>query len=341
MPIKVGVVGFGFMGKMHTNIWGTHPDVELTAICDPNVDALSKDKLVTEGNLATGSVETIDLDKIAKYSDYDKFLDHERLDVVDICLPTFLHCDHTVRALDSGKHVMCEKPIALTLEEADKMINAAKKSNKSLFIAHCIRFWPEYAWLKQAVDEERYGKVKAAIFKRVSPLPGWGWNNWLLDQKRSGDAALDLHIHDTDFIYYLFGKPKDIYSQGASVLTSGTDIITTSYIYDDVPVVFAIGSWGSPGTYPFEMAFTVLCDQATIEYSINKTPTLTVYKTDGSTEQPELEPGDGYTREIEYFADCIKNGRKPTVVTSDDARYALELTLKEKNKASLAKMCIS
>ena len=197
---------------------------------------------------------------------------------------------------------------------------------------HCIRFWPEYAWLKQAIDEQRYGKVKTAVFKRVSPIPSWTWGNWILDESRSGNAALDLHIHDSDFIYYAFGKPQDVCSRGASVLTKGIDAITTQYIYDDVPVVLAIGSWGSPGTFPFEMSFTVWCEKATVEVTILKDPMLSVYKVDGTVEHPEVEKSDGYTNEIEYFLNCVKEGRKPEIVTPQDARNTLALVLEEIDK---------
>ena len=111
------------------------------------------------------------------------------------------------------------------------------------------------------------------------------------------------------------------------------DIITTHYIYDKIPLVTAIGSWGSPGSYPFEMAFTVLCDGATIDFSTSHSPMLSVYKTDGSVEQPQVESGDGYSREIDYFLSCIKNNQKPSIVTPQDARNSLELVLKEKENS--------
>jgi len=333
MSIKVGIVGFGFIGKMHLSVYLKNPDAEVVTICDLSKDALKKENLTKGGNIDLGEIDEKKLNQIAAYSDFDEFLNHDGLDLVDVCLPTYLHCDYTVRALGKGKHVICEKPMSLTLKEADKMIAAAEKSGKSLFIAHCIRFWPEYVWLKQAVDENRYGRVGAAIFKRVSPMPTWTWENWIIDEKRSGDAALDLHVHDTDFVNYLFGKPQEVFSRGAAVVTGGMDMITTQYIYKDVSMVLAIGSWGSPSNYPFEMAFTVLCEKATIEFSSSKKPTLIVYKADGSIEHPEVDKADGYTREIEYFLNCVKDGKKPTMVTPQDGRFAVEFVLREKKKA--------
>jgi len=334
MAVKVGLIGFGFMGKMHMSIYAKNPEAELVAICDATAERLTRESLAQGGNIDIGDLGDFDFEGLSKYSDFDKFIKHKDIDVVDICLPTYLHCEYTVKALQAGKHVICEKPIAMNVEQADRMIQTAEKAGKELFIGHCIRFWPEYAWLKQVVDQKRYGAVRSAIFKRVSTLPTWSWENWILDEKLSGDAALDLHIHDTDYISYLFGKPKDICSRGASVLTDGLDIITTHYIYDHVPLVLAIGSWGSPGAFPFEMAFTVLCEKATIKFSTSDSPALSVYTADGGVENPELDPTDGYAREIDYFLGCLKQGRKPETVTPQDARNALELVLKEIENAA-------
>lgn len=329
MAIKVGLLGLGFMGKMHMSIYANNKNAELVAICDSTAENLTKESLSRGGNIEIGDVGDFDFDSVPKYTSFDEFIKREDLDLIDICLPTYLHCEYSVKAFENGKHVICEKPIALDLDQADKMIAAADKAGKSLFIGHCIRFWPEYAWLKEALAEKRYGAAKSAMFRRMSPLPVTSWDNWSIDSKLGGDAALDLHIHDTDFVNYLFGKPSDVYARTASIMTSGLDIISTQYLYDDVPVVLAVGSWGSPGSYPFEMAYTILCEEATIEYSCCNSPTLSVYKKDGSTENPALAPGDGYAREIEYFLGCIRDGCKPAIITPESARDSLEIVLNE------------
>ena len=334
MPLKIGIAGFGFMGKTHLGVYSDNPDAEVVAICDASAAAIKN--LDRVGNIEVGGLEQVDFGAITVYTDYADFLAHDRLDIVDICLPTHLHCDHAIKAFTTNKHVICEKPISVTTEEADRMIAAAGKANKNLFIGHCIRFWPEYAWLKQAVDDKKYGAVKAAVFRRVSALPTWSSDNWLFDRKRGTNAVLDLHIHDTDFIHYLFGKPRKVYSRGTPVMTGGTDVISTHYIYDAVPVVSAFGSWGSPGGYPFEMTYTVFCEKATLEYSSRNNPTLSVYHIDGSVQQPDLGSEDGYTREIRYFLNCIKNRKGPAIITAEDAKYTLELVvLEEKGTACL------
>ena len=98
--------------------------------------------------------------------------------------------------------------MALTVTDCDRMIQAARKSGKILQIGHCVRFWPEYAKAKEIVDSGKYGRVVAAMFQRLGAAPGWSVDNWFINEKRSGGVALDLHIHDTDYVQYLFGMPK-------------------------------------------------------------------------------------------------------------------------------------
>ena len=167
----------------------------------------------------------------------------------------------------------------------------------------------------------------------MSPLPGW--NPWLRDQEAGGDAILDLHIHDTDFIYYLFGVPVDVQSQVTSVLTNVPDVVSTHYIYENVPVVHAIGSWGSPDGYEFEMSYTLLCENATIEYSSRHAPTVKVYNTDQTVTTPEMAEGDGYEHELYDFIDCIKQKNPCSVITPQDAYNALALVLKETASARI------
>jgi len=98
--------------------------------------------------------------------------------------------------------------MALTTAECNRMIRAAAKSGKVLQIGHCVRFWPEYAKAKEIVDSGQYGKVVAGMFQRLGSAPGWSVDNWFIDEARSGGVALDLHIHDTDYVQYLLGCPR-------------------------------------------------------------------------------------------------------------------------------------
>ena len=322
--IGVGLVGVGFMGKMH---FGVHQESErsrIVAICDVNEDKLNGDWSSIGGNIDDPSARSVDLTGINTYAKIGDLLKDPEVDLVDITLPTYLHSENTIKALKAGKHVLCEKPIALTLPKADRMLAAAAKAKGKFMVAQCIRWWPEYAKTRELIAEKKYGRVVSAVFQRVSPTPTWGWQNWLQDHKKSGGACIDLHLHDIDYINYLFGKPPSVTVTGVTKTSGGLDHMVTSYNYEtDNFMVVAEGNWMLHPAAPFEMSFTIVCDKATIVYSSAKEKTLVVYLKDGTEEYPDFTPGDGYHNEIEYFLACIENDDTPSVCTPAEAREAL------------------
>lgn len=328
--IKVGVVGIGFMGKMHFGVHQASRKSRVVAIADVNEDKLKGDWSSIAGNIDDPSAKNVDLTGIKTYSKAEDLIHDPDVDLVDITLPTYLHADYAVEALRAGKHVLCEKPIALTVAQADRMVAAARKAKGLFMVAHCIRFWPEYEVVKDIIDKKTYGRVYSATFRRVSPTPVWGWKNWLQKHKLSGGAAIDLHIHDIDFINYLFGKPRSVSAVGMTKTSGGVDHIVCNYTFRRKNLqVTAEGGWAMHPTFPFSMAFTIVCEKATIDYSSAKSPTLTIHTAEGKTLTPKVPAGDGYSREIDYFLDCIRKGEKPTRVTAEEARDALRVAWAE------------
>jgi predicted dehydrogenase len=197
---------------MHYRCWKARDDAQIAAICDANENIVEDSKKAV-GNIE-GAEDAVDFTGINIYSDFGKMLTEEKLDAVSIALPTFVHAQYTIEALVSGVHVLCEKPMGLNVTECESMMAAAKSSGKVLQIGHCVRFWPEYAKTKEIVAGGEYGRVLAATFQRLAATPTWSQDNWILNDERSGGVALDLHIHDTDFVQYLFGKPRAVCSFG-------------------------------------------------------------------------------------------------------------------------------
>ncbi|MHC4713766.1 MAG: Gfo/Idh/MocA family protein [Planctomycetota bacterium] len=331
--VKVGCVGVGFMGKMHFGVYKEHPSAKVVAIADVDEAKLSGDWSKIGGNIDDPSAKNVDLAGIKKYKDALELINDPDVELVDITLPTFLHAKYVIDALKAGKHVLVEKPIALTVADADKCVEAAKRAKGKFMIAHCIRFWPEYEYLAQLVRGKKYGRVRSAVFKRRSIAPVWGWQNWLMNAKRSGGAVMDLHVHDTDYIYYIFKAPKKVESAGVTGPSGGIDHIITNFDYGKNMLVTAEGGWVFHGSYPFEMAYTVVFDKATVEFSTSHSPTVKVYTSGGRVETPTIEPGDGYHREIDYFLNCIVKKTRPKVVTPRDARNAVYLVKAEEKSA--------
>lgn len=326
--LRIGVVGFGFMGRMHFRQWKALAGAEVVAICDANPN-IQEDTKRAVGNIA-GAEGEIDFTGIEPFQDFDQMLEKGRLDAISLTLPTYLHADYTEAALASGVHVLCEKPMALTTVDCDRMIRAARKSGKVLQIGHCVRFWPEYAKAKEIIDSGKYGKVVSAMFQRLGAPPGWSVDNWFIDETRSGGVALDLHIHDTDYVQYLFGMPKAVCSHGAKGSKGQLIHILTEYEYGQDKLVVAEGGWGMTTAFGFEMSFNLVLERATIVYDLTRTPMLRVCPADGEAFTPEVATGDGYARQTEHFLKAIRGESVPEITTLEQSRNSVRIVEAEK-----------
>ena len=326
--LRIGILGFGFMGNMHYNCYKDREDASVVAICDADAKRLHENNGVA-GNIS-GTKRTVDLTGIELFSNFGEMLQKANLDAVSITLPTYMHADFTCQALQAGVNVLCEKPMGLNITECDRMILAAEKSGKVLQIGHCVRFWPEYAKTKEIIDSDKYGKVYAATFRRLSSTPTWSHENWLLQSQRSGGMELDLHIHDTDYVQYLFGVPKYVGSCGVKSPNSGIDHIVTHYYYGGNKLVCAEGGWLMKPSFGFEMSFNIAMEEASIQFDCTRTPSFRICPQEGVSFTPELAPGDGYVREIDHFLRTIQGETLPEIITLESSREAVRIVTAEK-----------
>ena len=223
--VNVAIVGLGFMGQTHIKAYQKIPGARLHAVCDSVRSPVDGVLPGISGNI-TGS-DAIHLgDDVKAYKELDEVLADPEVDLVDLCVPTPVHHSQSLAALNSGKHVICEKPLARTSAQAREVVEAARTAKGLFMPAMCIRFWPEWAWLKQANDDGRFGKLLAARFRRVSEAPGWSRDVYFKGDQ-SGGALLDLHIHDSDFVQFLFGRPTSVLSIGLSRLSGAIDHVVT------------------------------------------------------------------------------------------------------------------
>ena len=329
---RLGIIGLGFMGKMHFRCYQALEDVQVVAICDTD-KAKFEDTGGAAGNIK-GAEAPLDFTDIDLYDDFDKMLAEANLDALSVTLPTYMHRDYAIKAMQAGVNVLCEKPMALNVEDGREMIAAAEQSGKLLQIGHCIRFWPEYAKTKEIVDSGQYGKVLAATFQRLSLTPTWSWESWLMDAAKSGSAALDLHIHDSDYVQYVFGMPKAVFSRAASGPSGDDDHIVTQYVYDDRCVITAEGGWSMAPAFGFEMSFNVLLEKATIVYDCTRDPAFRVCPADGDAYRPEVASGDGYSNEIEHFVKAVRGESVPDIITPAQSVDSVRLVLAEKHSAA-------
>jgi predicted dehydrogenase len=333
--VRVGIIGAGFIGRNHFNQYEKmKARAPVVALCDKDADRRAGDWSKVLGNLADDKGSKRDLGNIRPYTEWQELLADPQIDLVDICAPTFLHRDITVAALKAGKHVLCEKPMALSVEACDEMIAAARQSGRKLMIAQCIRFWPEYVYLKRCHDSGEYGRLRALSLRRQAGTPDYSLGNWIVNPELSGGAVLDLHVHDVDFALHLFGKPDSVVAQGYHRPGGGVDRVHAQWFYPGVDRVTQLeGAWDLPMGYKFNMGFTAVFEGGAIVYDMNPDVPLTIHRPKADPLRPDLPTKDAYYGEIEHLLDCIETGKDPSISTPQESRDAVAIALAEKESA--------
>ncbi len=332
-PVRVAVVGLGFMGVTHLRAHLDNPAAKVAAVCDAVRLPVNGVLKGVAGNIKKSDDINLGSD-VAVCKQLDEVLALPDIDLVDLCTPTPLHMEQAIAVLRAGKHVLCEKPMARTSAQARKIIAAEKASRRFLMPAMCMRFWPGWAWLKEVVAKKQFGKVLGARFRRVTAMPKWSKQGTY--GADLGGALYDLHIHDTDFVQFLFGRPASVYSAGVIGATGSIDHVSTQYNYPKGPAVYAEGNWLLAAG--FEMSYTIYCERATIDFDLSRgANALRISEQD---KEPRIVPceGDGYIHEIRYAIDCVQKGKRPTIVTSADGMTALEICEAEERSVRTGKI---
>ena len=330
--MKVGLIGCGGMGTTHNlslKALSSTMDVEVTAIADCRQEFLEK------------AAEQWPNAKL--YKTGMELLENEKLDTVHICLPSYLHTDHAVAAMDKGINVFVEKPVCLTEEEAERLLEAEKRNHVKIMVGQVVRSFPEYKFLKEAYESGKYGKFKSIIMRRISGDTTWGFEDWFHEEKKSGSVVLDLHVHDLDFLRYMLGEPKSFDVKAASFESGMVNHILTSYEFDEGFAV-AEGIWDESIALPFEASFHACFEKATILFNSRAEQPLVVYKKEGEIEYPELvreynitDNSAGinvsnlgpYYSEIKYFVECLRDGKEIEVAPLEEGIKSVRLARKE------------
>lgn len=295
--LKVALVGVGGISGAHIPAWEERRDAELVALCDIRAEQMEKYK------------------NKHCYTDFDEMLKNERIDILDICLPTYLHAEFAIKAMNMGINVICEKPVSLNAADVARVYSTAKSNNVKFMVAQVLRFWPEYSIIKEIYDTGKYGRLLSGHMGRLGVRPKWSWDGWMMDEDRSGLVPFDLHIHDLDFIVYAFGKPKDFKDYRAK--SENQDYINSIYEYDGFFITTEAAWYDAP--YPFAANFRFQFEKALAVFENHE---MTIYEKDGKIFKPVLQSGEdtgdiglpksnAYANEINYFADCVLSGAEP------------------------------
>ncbi len=318
--LKAGIIGIGMMGSTHLDAYTKVKGVKVVAVADL-IEDRREGRTLTAGNVKGQSQGGIDFTQFRKYAEGMQLIEDPDLDIVDICLPTPLHSRYAIAALKAGKHVLTEKPFALDSMEAGRLVEVARHAEPMLMCAMCMRFWPAWSWLKETITQRTYGKTLSAQFRRVASHPGGAFYS---NGNACGGAILDLHIHDTDFVQYCFGKPEAVFSRGYSINTNRLDHVTTQYLYKNIPLVVAEGGWSMSPGFGFTMQYTVNFEKATAVFDLAAADQLTLF-TGGKRTAVKVREGMGYQHEIAYFAECIRKGSRPRTVDPASAAMSVKI----------------
>jgi UDP-N-acetylglucosamine 3-dehydrogenase len=309
--MRVGLVGAGFMGGVHLNAYAAIPEVEVVGVADARTEA------AMAGAKMVGA---------RPYASFEELVAAEDVELVDVCLPTAFHRDLALLAAGEGKHVILEKPIARTMEDAREILEAFSGDGPRLFVGHVVRFFPEYVGIKEKIDAGDLGTIGVVRTSRRSPFL-LGWNDWYADWRLSGGVLLDLVIHDFDFLRWALGEVERVYARGMLGREyNRLDYVFVTLRFESGAIAHVEGHWGYPG--PFNYSIEVAGSDALLTVdSTEPTPLELVGDPAASGEAPDLASGESpYEVELEHFVHCVATGEE-SIVRPQDACEALRIGL--------------
>lgn len=327
--MKVAVVGCGTMGRMHAESVALIRDATLVGVYDQQQEAAD---------------QVAALYGAKRYASYEELLADGEVEVVNVTLPTFLHREYAVKALESGKHVVCEKPIALNEADASEMIETSKRCGRRLFIGQVLRFFPEYADIYKHVQSGRLGRIGVAHSRRSGSAPAAG--SWFWNESLSGGVVLDLMIHDIDFMRWTLGEAKRVFATISEA--PGIQYANVTIRFGNGAIANLEAQWGRPGTFVTEAEFA---GSAGVVRSGNRHSRSLELVRSASAAGAAAGAAPGvtvpqsplvrspYQLQLEHFYRCIRTGEQP-IVTAEDASRSLALALAAMESARAGKPII-
>jgi predicted dehydrogenase len=329
--LGVAVIGYGFMGTTHLSAW------KYIKECEPKAIMGRTPEKVKEVAKKFG---------IEAYTSFEELLRRKDIDIVDVCTPTNTHAKYAISSMEAGKHVFVEKPIALSLKDADEMIRSAKKNNVKFMVGHVLRFFPEYMKMKEIVDQGMIGEPVIARAFRGGPIPEW--SPWFLDKNQSGGVAIDLAIHDVDFLMWVFNQRVErVYAKVERLVhrdVTAEDYALINLRFENGGIALVEANWALPKQFPFTMKLEIDGTKGMI-MSDNQSPVpvklITNEKVAGFAPEtlpwrPAVHPFplDPYYRELKHFIECILEDKTP-MTGGEAARNSLEVCLAALKSAEL------
>ena len=316
---KIAIIGAGFIGAVHAAACDNSKLLTLSAISDVNEKA-GKEIAQKYG--------------CAYYNDADKMLSECDVDIVSICVPTNFHKEYIVLAAKHKKHIVCEKPVTLTMEDMDEILSAVESAGVKFMVAQVLRFWPEYVAIKQMYDNGDFGEIKMIYANRLAQHPNW--TQWHRNPKNSGGGLFDLHLHDIDVISYFFGSVKRVFAVGWKSETGCYNHVVSTITFNNGINAVIEGAFDMTENYPFTMSFRLVGETKTAEYSMvagfnledisSSHRNLYIFRNGQTPVREEIdESEDAYQTQLDYFADCVEKDISTTIITPQQSREVLRV----------------
>ena len=313
---RVALLGCGSMGTTHAHAYKSMKNVRVVAVCD-----IRKEQREFVASL-------LDCPACASYEEMKQ---HYEWDMLDVCLPTYLHPEYALDAMQEKKHVFCEKPIALTVSDAQRMIDTAKEHGVLFTVGHVLRFFPPYQQAVKEIERGRVGIPRLIRTLRNQPFPPWSWELWYQDTSKSGGPEIDLAIHDYDFIAHHFGTVDRVYAK--SFGTERKDQMHSLAILrlKNGSMAHVEASWAMPQGSGLRMGFEVVGTEGQLCWDSHKdTPLKTILDIEESDpltlQNPMMGKMDPYATQLRAFIQAIEKGTE-IPVKPEEALAALKIGL--------------
>ncbi len=314
--ISVAILGAGFMGETHGLAYKSMEDVNIVGVFDTNRE---------KGSLLAKTLQT------HYWSSIEALLQDAQCDVIDICLPSFLHEEFLIQGAKYKKHIICEKPVTLSTASLKNMLAHTEEYGVHFYVGQVLRFWPQYRMARDYYTTGDFGDVISVSATRLSTHPAWA--SWYAKKGYSGGGLYDLHLHDIDYLRWLFGPVASVHARGIKTDRGTWNHIISSLHFSSGVEATVEGIMGMPSQYPFTMGLRITGTHGVYEYHMktehnlenrgDSTVSTRFYQNDKPPQELSPYEEDPYAIELRHFIDCIKADKDSPIIPPEDTLETL------------------
>lgn len=312
--LRAGIIGAGFIAEAHARAYAALPAgrVSLTVVADPRLDQAER-LAARHGARAVADVES---------------LLGAGVDVVSVCTPTPTHADIAIAAMRAGKHVLCEKPIARSLDQAGAMLGAARESGVKFMVGHVSRYEADHRKSKEVVESGDLGALRMGFQSITGAFPEWSTRGWFADVSQSGGPVLDLAIHSFDYLLWMFGRPaRRVYAVGVRRKIDVHSYALVTIRFQDGGLGLVEVSWAHPRAQGLLVRTELAGTRGRLHWDYDGIASMQVIRDDPPVKRSMVMVGeDSFAAQIADFVRCVEDNTPPPI-PGEEALEALRVAL--------------